>query len=259
MFDYPYLVEILTPKRSTPQEEQERMEVFSQRYRRILDAGLGLSMPDNPMGRRRLSAVESIRAGSLPVDPEKTVMNLNTFHTKQELDGLLREASETGVRHLLIVRGDGGPELPKLDPGSIGGKLNIATSADLLRYINTEYTDRFVTGAAFNPYNRMPLELDRFKQKQDAGAWFAVTQPVIGKDPNVDQLFELGVPVVVEAWMSKNVDLLYKSVRKEKEEGGDAYDPGANLAALHQAYPESCIYLSMLSFKQDWKGILPML
>jgi hypothetical protein len=59
--------------------------------------------------------------------------------------------------------------------------------------------------------------------------------------------------------MSKNIELLYKSVRKEKDDKVEGYDPVENLKILHEAFPESCIYLSMLSFKQDWKEILPRL
>jgi methylenetetrahydrofolate reductase (NADPH) len=161
------------------------------------------------------------------------------------------------LKYILVVRGDGGPSLPKLDPKSIGSKFNVATSIDLLRYINTEYSDRFITGAAFNPYNRMPFELNRMKQKIDAGAKFVVTQPIIGQDENVDELKDFNIPVVVEAWMSKNIDLLYKSVGKEKDEKAEKYDPVENLKALHRFYPQSCVYLSMLSFKQDWRKILP--
>jgi methylenetetrahydrofolate reductase (NADPH) len=117
----------------------------------------------------------------------------------------------------------------------------------------------FITGAAFNQYNRMPFETDRLKQKIDAGAKFVITQPVIEKDPNVDLLEGFDIPVVIEAWMSKNVDLLFKSVRKEKDERTSGYDPVENLKILHEAYPENCVYLSILTFKEDWKTILPRL
>ena len=133
----------------------------------------------------------------------------------------------------------------------------MATSIDLIRYINKEYPHQFVTGAAFNPYNPMPFELDRMKQKIDAGAKYAVTQPIIGKDENADRLKDFDIAVVVEAWMSNNIDLLYKSVGKEKDEKADEYDPRENLKELHEFYPESCVYLSMLSFKRDWQEILP--
>jgi hypothetical protein len=59
--------------------------------------------------------------------------------------------------------------------------------------------------------------------------------------------------------MSKNIDLLYKSVGIEKDEHAEPFDPADNLKALHQFYPESSVYLSMLGFKQNWQDILPRL
>jgi len=259
MFNCSYLIEILTPQRSTPDRVKEKINLFAERYRKIIDSESGVSIPDNPMGRPRYSALEAIDLCGLPIDPERMVMNLNTFHIKEELDGLLKAASNAGLRYLLIVRGDGGPALPKLNPESIGGKRNVATSIDLLRYINTKYSDVFITGAAFNQYNPIPFETDRLRQKINAGAKFVITQPVIGKDPNVDLLKDLDIPIVIEAWMSKNIDLLYKSVRKQKDERAEGYDPFENLKILHDVYPENCVYLSMLSFKQEWKTILPRL
>ena len=122
-----------------------------------------------------------------------------------------------------------------------------------------DVSDQIITGAAFNPYNPMPFELNRMRQKIDAGAKYAVTQPIIGQDDNVDRLKELNIAVVVEAWMSKNIDLLYRSVGKDKDERAEKYDPTENLKALHEAYPECCVYLSMLSFKEDWQEFLPRL
>ena len=106
MFDCAYLIEILTPKRATLGDLEERMAGFAGRYRRILDSGSGVSIPDNPMGQPRYSLLEVIEFSGLPVDPPRTVMNLNTFHTKEELDGTLKRASSLGLKYLLIVRGD---------------------------------------------------------------------------------------------------------------------------------------------------------
>ena len=259
MFDYPYLVELLSPKRSPANHVEGLLDRFAERFQKVIHAGCGISIPDNPMGQPRLGALESIDLKGLSVDREKTVMNLNTFHKKDELDMLLDRASKARLKYILVVRGDGGPLLPKLDPKSIGGKLNVATSIDLIRYINTEYTDQFITGAAFNPYNQMPFELNRVKQKIDAGARYVVTQPILGKDKNVDRLKDFNITVVVEAWMSNNIDLFCKSVGKEKDEKAERYNPVENLQALHESYPECCVYLSMLSFKQNWRAILPRL
>ena len=259
MFDCAYLIELLTPKRSAQGSVEEKMNQFAERYRRVMDSGNGVSIPDNPMGQLRYGALEAMDICGLSIQPEQMVMNLNTFHTKEELDDLLSKGSDAGLKYLLVIRGDGGPVLSKLEPERIGGKANVATSIDLLGYINTQYSGLFVTGAAFNQYNPVSFETKRLKQKIDAGAKFVITQPVIGKDPNVDLLEEFGIHIVIEAWMSKNVDLLFKSVRKEKDERAEEYDPAKNLEVLHKAYPKNTIYLSMLSFKQDWKGVLPRL
>ena len=259
MIDSDYLVEILTPKRTDGALKSMEANRFAERYFRITDHGMGFSVPDNPMGQPRHSLLEMIDIAGLPVVSQRTVMNLNTFHTKTELDELLKAASTRGIKYLLVVRGDGGPLLPKLNPDSIGGSKSVVTSIDLIRYINREYAGAFITGAAFNQYNAMPLEVERLKLKIDAGARFVITQPVIGKDTHVDALFGLDIPVLVEAWMSKNVGLFVKSIRSPDENIAKNFDPLSNLRSLHKAYPESCIYLSMLGFKQSWKGVLPKL
>jgi methylenetetrahydrofolate reductase (NADPH) len=257
MFNYPYLVELLSPKRTTDTNIEGFLDRFAERYQNVINAGYGVTIPDNPMGQPRLSVLESIELRALPIDPEKLIMNLNTYHKKNELDELLRKAAKANIKYILVIRGDGGPLLSRLDPVSIGGKMNVATSMDLIQYINREYPDQFITGAAFNPYNKMPFELNRMKQKIEAGAKYVVTQPIIGKDESVDKLRDFDISVVVEAWMSNNIDLLYKSVGKGEDEKAKSYDPVENLKALHEFYPECCVYLSMLSFKQDWRETLP--
>jgi methylenetetrahydrofolate reductase (NADPH) len=259
MIDCDYLVEALTPRRTDGALDKAAVNQFAERYYRVIDHGMGLSVPDNPMGQPRHCLLEMIEKAGLPVIPQRTVMNLNTFHTKEELDALLKTALKLGIQYLLIVRGDGGPLLPKLDPQSIGGTKSVVTSTDLIRYINREYAGIFTTGAAFNQYNAMPFENERLKLKIEAGAKFVITQPVMGKDAHVNALFNFNIPVVVEAWMSKKVDLFLRSIRSSDPNLGKDFDPLSNLRMLHNAYPQSCIYLSMLGFKQSWKTALPRL
>jgi 5,10-methylenetetrahydrofolate reductase len=259
MFNFPYIVELLTPKRSDEKHTDGNLDRFALRYNQIIDSGCGLSIPDNPMGQPRMGALESMDLMRLPMDPEKVIMNLNTFHTKTELDHLLNRAADSGLRHILVVRGDGGPLLSKLDPKEIGGEKSVATSIDLIRYIHRAHSGRFITAAAFNPYKPVRFELERMQQKIAAGAAYAVTQPIIGRDAGVDDLIALNIPVVVEAWMSTNIDLFNKSVGRQNSGQADTYDPVANLEAIHAHYPESCVYLSMLGFNQPWSDILPRL
>jgi hypothetical protein len=86
MFNYPYIVELLSPKRPVEGQAAEKdLDRFAERYQRILSAGLGLSIPDNPMGQPRMGALESIGRKRLTIRSNRIVMNLNTFHTRNEL------------------------------------------------------------------------------------------------------------------------------------------------------------------------------
>jgi len=88
-----------------------------------MEAGCGVSIPDNPMGQPRMSALECIESRQLPIDSKKVIMNLNTFHTKTEFDGLLENVAIKRIEYLLVVRVDGRPLLSKLDPKSINLKV----------------------------------------------------------------------------------------------------------------------------------------
>jgi len=259
VFDYPYICEILSPRRDSGERLEGLLDSFAGKYEQSLAAGCGVSVPDNPMGQRRLGLLECIEKRKLSVEPERIVMNLNTFHTHEEMDRLLKKAAEKGIRNLLVIRGDGGPGLPRLDPAAVGGKHSVATTQDLLRYINSRYPGQFQTGVAFNPYKKMSFEFPHLERKAEAGATFIVTQPIIGANACVDEAQKLGLPVVIEAWMSENIELLYRSVGKKQDDEESEYDPVTNLRNLHAAYPGSCIYLALLNFKSDWQESLPQL
>jgi methylenetetrahydrofolate reductase (NADPH) len=255
LWDLPYIVEILTPKRRNTYPASEDMSRFNLRYEKIMESGCALSIPDNPMGRLRHPALETLGRLSSPPDPERTLINLNTYHSREELDRLLRDAAEMKIRYLLIVRGDGGPDLPKLQPRDIGAEVSMVTSIELLHYINSEYGDQFCTGAAFNQYKPESVEMKKLRRKFQAGAQFIVTQPVMGEDARVNRLLEFDVPLIVEAWMSPKVELFLRSVKGTVGDL-DGFEPRKNLDMIHRAYPQCAVYLSMLGFNEDWSSLL---
>lgn len=259
VFNFPYLIEILTPLLDAKGDRNLLLGSFARKYSDSLHAGCGVSVPDNPMGRKRISLLECIRLTGLKVDPEKVVMNLNTFHSKDELDEILMEAYSIGIVKLLVIRGDGGPDLQKLDPASVGGRHSIATTIDVLNYINSSFSGKFQTGVAFNPYKNVVFEQKHLNSKIEAGAKFIITQPLIGQDGNVDAILNQGLPVVVEAWMSTNIELFNKSVGRVDDNPGAIYDPVKNLELLHRAYPDACIYLALLKMDNNWDAFLPRL
>ena len=50
MFSYSYIVELLSPKRFSDDQMDHMLARFAERYGRIIEAGCGLSVLDNPMG-----------------------------------------------------------------------------------------------------------------------------------------------------------------------------------------------------------------
>jgi len=254
LFETPYVIELLTPKQSD-EDFESRLGVFAERYRRILDAGAVVSIPDNPMGNVHFTALEVTEFLDLPLDPERTLLHLNSFHLKSDLESFLRGAADRGVRNVLVVSGDGSPKLPRLEPSDVGIDTKTVTSIVLLEYIEREYPGVFTCGVAFNQYEPAEHELERLQWKIDAGARFVISQPVLGDDAVVASLGRCGLPVFIGAWMSKRVDLLLECVGLEPRQD-EQYDPAENLALLDGRYPDYGLYLALLSFKRDWSDLL---
>lgn len=252
--DRPYIIELLTPKQSDPDFEQ-KLDVFARRYRRILDSGAIVSVCDNPLGNIHFTAMEVVGFLGLPLDPECTLLHLNSFHRKVDFDLFLRYARERGLRYLLVVSGDGGPRLTRLEPADLGLDTKTATSVELLRYIEREHGGFFTCGVAFNQYEPVKEEREKLHRKLEAGARFIITQPVIAADARVEGLRIEGVPVFVGAWMSRHIDPLCECIGVKKPESSD-YNPVFNLARIHDRFSSWGIYVSQLSFKRPWEGLL---
>lgn len=240
-------VEILTPKQNAKDLEGD-LDKFAEKYTKVIEAGYVASITDNPMGLLSFQATEIIPELELPVDPKQLLIHLNTFHTKEGLDEILRTAIDMGCRYLLTISGDGSERLPKLSPESIGATTKAVTSVELLQYIEREYAGAFTCGVAFNPYEPQDHELEKMQRKVDAGAAFIITQPVIGRDERLDALRRFDIPIIIDAWMSKKLHLLSECVGYEIPED-TPYDPIANLKELKSSYPDHGLYLALLGYK----------
>ena len=243
-------IEILTPKQNSEKLDAD-LEAFAEKYTKVIDAGYIACITDNPMGHLSFQATEVIPELGLPVEPEQLVIHLNTFHTKENLDQILTTAADMGAKYLLTLSGDGSERLSKLTPEALGMDGNTVTSVELLQYINKAYPKTFSCGVAFNPYEPEEHEVERLKRKLDAGAEYIITQPVIGEDPLVAGLKQYGVPVIVDAWMSKKLHLLSECVGYEIPED-TPYDPIDNLGKLQSYYPDYGLYLALLGFKSQY-------
>jgi methylenetetrahydrofolate reductase (NADPH) len=249
-----YHVEILPPKHHSENLETD-LELFAEKYNRVMKSGYCASIPDNAMGQLAFQGTEVIEELELDVHPEQIIIHLNTFHTKKDLHNILDTCKSKGIKYLLVISGDGTERLHKLQPSDIGadGVVRSVTSVELLKYINDEYSGTFVLGVAFNPYEPPEHEFVKLQKKLNAGASFIITQPVIEKNNIVDELLEKypGIPVIVEAWMSKKLHLLSDAVGYEIPENTQ-FDPVETLKLLHKIYPACGIYLSFLGFKTQY-------
>lgn len=249
-----YHVEILPPKHDTEKLEAD-LELFAEKYNRVMESGYCASITDNAMGNLAFQGTELIEELGLDVNPEQVMIHLNTFHTKQDLHNILDICKAKGIKYLLIISGDGSDRLPRLQPADVNvkGVVEAVTSVELLKYIKDEYPDTFVLGAAFNPYEPPEHEFEKLQRKLKAGASFVITQPIIQKNEIVNELLEnyRDLHVIIEAWMSKKIHLLSDAVGYEIPEDTQ-FDPIETLKMLHKIYPACGVYLSLLGFKTQY-------
>ena len=246
-----YHVEIIPPKHSTEDLEGD-LEKFSEKYLRVLDSGYCACLTDNAMGRMTFQGHELLSELELPVNPEQVMIHLNTFHTKEQLDETLETLERLGVKYILTVSGDGGPNMPRLEPADVGTDSVTVTSVELIQYLRARYP-QFVLGVAFNPYEPEEAEMKKMERKLAAGASFVISQPLLGRNEVFEHLLAAypDLPVFAEAWMSKKAYLLSDVVGYEIPTEAD-YDPIATLKELVRLYPRCGFYLSILGFKTQY-------
>lgn len=249
------LIELLTPKQNAPDFEAD-LKIFSERFQKIYDHEAVVSIPDNPLGNLHFAAPEVLTYLSLPIDAEKCLVHLNTFHRKTDLDDFLRQAKKMMVKYLLCVSGDGGQRLTRLNPADLGVTVETVTSVELLAYIKKIYGGDFICGVAFNQYEPEEHEIQKLKRKLDAGAQFIITQPVMGRDERVLNLKQYCIPVFAAAWMSKRIDLLKKCLGVEGGNIPGDYDPFKNLQILRETYSNYGLYYALLGFNREWNEIV---
>lgn len=245
-------IEIIPPKQDS-QKLEDDLALFADKINRVMASGFTASITDNAMGLLAFQGPECIEELKLRVNPESVLIHLNTFHTRKNLDDILAACRRLGIRSILAVSGDGSPRLPRLQPGDVGAEgMACVTSVELIRYIRRRFPD-FIVGAAFNPYEPQAHEFEKLERKLAAGASFLITQPIIDRNPVVDRLLAShpGLPVTIEAWMSRKLHLLSDVVGYPIPENAE-YDPIATLQRLQAEYPQCGFYLSLLGFKTQY-------
>jgi methylenetetrahydrofolate reductase (NADPH) len=243
------IIEVLPPRMDPPDDLEERLAKFKTAFDRVHNAGFAVSMPDSPMGHLRFGAMETLEYLELPVDPDRLLLHINTFHPKVEIYALLKGAADRGLRNLLVVSGDGSPKRHRLEPAEIGTDAVNVTSVELLGYIRRACGGAFDLGVAYNQYEPPVDEDAKLTLKLHAGARFVITQPWVTPSPAIETLRDRGLPLFLGLWFSANIALLAECIDHPLQ-APDPYDPFAVWAAMRHDHPGCGYYLSCLPARQ---------
>ena len=175
---------------------------------------------DNPMARARLSALMSAvmieRAVGLETIPHVTPRDASAMGIQSQLLG----AHAEGIRNILAVTGD--PPHVGDYPGTSGvydvdaiGLTGILTRLNEGQDFSGKAIDAptsFYIGVAVNPSaDDLATEIERFRQKVEAGAQFAMTQALFDIAYLDRFLEELGgespIPILVGIWPVRSLQL----------------------------------------------------
>ena len=242
-------IEII-PTKHNVEDIEAGLALFAEKYSKVAENGHCICLTDNAMGLMAFQGSELISELELPVDPEKVMIHLNTFHEKQELDTILDTNQQLGIKYYLLVTGDGNDRIHKLEPAEINAEgAKVVTSVELMKYVKATHPEA-VFGCAFNPYEPEEAEFEKLERKIAAGASFIITQPIIDRNAVIDRLLEKypDMPVFLGAWMSKKITLLSDVVGQDLSQITD-FDPLATLEKLIAMYPGCGWYLSLIGYK----------
>lgn len=199
-------VEILPPKGCDPADVLEKVRLLKA-------AGCdAVNVPDGPRAMMRMGVLASCaiieRDVGLETIPHYCCRDRNLLGMMSDLLG----AQALGLRNLLIITGDPPKMGPYPDSTAVFDIDSIGLT-NLVRYLNHGLDPggnsigpptSFFIGVGVNPAAvDSGYEIGRFEWKVDAGAEFAVTQPIFDVDGFIeflDEIKHVRIPVVAAIW-----------------------------------------------------------
>lgn len=185
-----------------------------------------INVPDGPRAQSRMGAI----ATSLIIERHGIEAVTHYACRDRNLLGMLSDllgASALGLRNMLLITGDP-PKMGPYPDATAVFDIDAIGLTNLVRKLNRGLDPgnnpigeptKFVIGVGVNPASIDPVhELKRFHWKVDAGAEYAITQPVF--DPAQLEAFlrsceDLRVPVIAGIWplvSSRNAEFLANEV-----------------------------------------------
>ncbi len=204
--DFVTSVELVPPRGVDPAAMLEQA-------RALAAAGIdAVNLPDGPRAQSRMSALLAAlliqRHSDIEAIPHYACRDRNLLGMLSDLLG----AAASGLRNLLIITGDP-PKMGPYPDATAVFDIDAIGLTNLVAGLNRGLDPggnaigtptAFVHGVGVNPAAPdLDRELARFRWKAEAGATFAMTQPVFDLDQldrGLDRLAPFGVPIIVGVW-----------------------------------------------------------
>ncbi|HYG82211.1 MAG TPA: bifunctional homocysteine S-methyltransferase/methylenetetrahydrofolate reductase [Pyrinomonadaceae bacterium] len=214
-------VEVLPPKGCDPRKTLDSIRLLK-------DAGVdGVNIPDGPRAQTRMSA----QATAVLVEREIGLESVLHYCCRdRNLLGMMSDllgAAALGLRNLLLITGDP----PKMGPYPDATAVFDIDSIGLTNMVNKlnhgldlgnnpiGQPTAFCIGVGVNPGAlNLDEEIKRFEWKVEAGAQYAITQPVFDTEQLVDflkRIEHVRIPVVAGIWplvSFRNAEFLHNEV-----------------------------------------------
>ncbi len=156
----------------------------------------GFSVATNPVAKPRMSAM-ALCAMILQRTKKPAILHLTTRdHNRLSLQGELWGAKALGIETVLVATGD-------FVAFKDRGNTTDVRDTDVYGLVSLAREAGLQTGVVFDTHpenNGLARAVDHLRRKVDAGAQFAVTQPVYG-EPGADEIAEairnIDIPVIM--------------------------------------------------------------
>jgi len=154
------------------------------------------SVATNPVAKPRMSAMATCALAQQATGKPAILHGTTRDHNRLSLQSMLWGAQALGIRTILAATGD---------MVAFNDRLLTTTVRDLdvLGLVTMARKSGMQTGVVIDPHpetNGFDLALDRLGQKVDAGAQFAVTQPIydlVSADAMADATQKAGIPIIM--------------------------------------------------------------
>jgi len=229
-------VEILPPKGCDPTSMLAGV-------RQIRDAGVdAINVPDGPRAQSRMGAMAAsqlIEREGIEAVVHYTCRDRNLLGMQSDLLG----AAALGLRNLLLVTGDP-PKMGPYPQATAVFDIDSIGLCNMVRRLNhgldlggnpIGQPTAFCFGVGVNPAALdLEYELERFAWKVDAGAQYAITQPVFDTEQLkrfLDRVEHHGLPIVAGVWPLAS----YRNAEFMSNEVPGVVIPPAVLERMHAA------------------------